>query len=70
MKTEFKIVKCVCCGKEIIDMFGKRKFCNKCRRYIGKLKARVSSLKTQLENANMKIYGAKTGYGRSQKCQS
>ena len=70
MKTEYKMTKCECCGKEIDDMFGKRKFCNKCRRYIGKLKARVSSLKTQLENANMKIYGAKTGYGRSQKCQS
>ena len=66
MKTEFKIVKCECCKKDIKAM-GNQKYCNNCGKYVADLKAKVCHYKQRFEKVNFKLYGNINGAKRSQK---
>jgi len=48
-----KIIKCVCCKKEMEDMFN-RKYCSNCSIYLGKLQRDVAYYKLRFNKLNKK----------------
>ncbi len=58
-----KIIKCVCCKKEMEDMFN-RKYCSNCSIYLGKLQRNVAYYKLRFNKLNKKMYGVENGSQR------
>jgi len=58
-----KMTKCICCKKEIKDLF-RRKYCNNCSNFTYKIRSKVSYYKSRFEALNKKKYGIKNGRER------
>ncbi len=58
-----KKIKCMCCKKEIENLFN-RKYCNNCATFTLTLRSRLSYQKNKFKKLNIKLYGVENGQQR------